>query len=1011
MIGETVSHYRIIKKLGEGGMGVVYLAEDVWLQRRVAIKTLNSKRGSGDPHFRARFLREARAISALSHQHIANIYEYGKTDDGQPYIVMELVEGQTLADLMREGKLTIPRTIEIVKQVAEALSEAHLHGIVHRDIKPSNIAINERGIVKVLDFGLAKQVRLPSAVRGKTAASEAEHTQTREGIIIGTPMYLSPEQALGVEVDARSDLFSLGSVLYECIAGRPAFAGKSDIDICAKVIRDDPPAPSTFNGNVSAELDQATLKALAKKLEDRYQSANDLVTHLRAVAESTRNPIHATASPRPPPLTEPLLHAPQTRSGSSISTTLTGPRVPIGYVALALLLIALTAFVAWRVTRAKPYQPSTEAKRWYDEGTRALQDGTYYKASMLLEEAKKNDPKFALAHARLAESWAELGYIDKATSEISEANLLVSNASLSKVDNLYLQAINATLSHDFQRAVDSYRAMIPQVSAGDMPYVYVDLGRAYEKNEDQPSAITNYNQAIAKDPQYASAYLRSGILEARMENFTAADEAFDKAFNLFRIQSNPEGMAEVRIQQGILFMTRGDMPKAREPLQQALQIVQTFTNPSQEIKTLLQLSAVSRTTGDTETAKQYASQALDCATTNGLTDLKTQSLLEIGYVFFFRSEVSEAEKYFESALTSAQADKIRVSEARAQFALGSLRIQQDEADEGIPYIKQALPFFEQNIYRKEIMQAQTVLGQAYALKGQLTEARTAFESALSQAQVLNNQLQNGLAHKNIATVLNNQEKYTEALDHVNQAYSLFNSLGNKLYIGYTLISRADIEWRLGDYDAATSDLNLASSFAEQADTKFQQLWGRFYSTSGPMKLSRQDFRGAIIDTERAIKADPSRTRHPAIEAQYTLGLAQFLSGNKKGGRQTCEQTVTMARNAGDPRLLGAALLASAEVLVESDEAHAALTMASEAETLFEISDQAESQWRALVVTGRARQMLGDNQTARADFLKADSLFTGLEQRFGSENFRRYEARPDVQVYRKQLTVASSASKQ
>jgi eukaryotic-like serine/threonine-protein kinase len=290
MIGETVSHYRIVERIGEGGMGVVYVAEDILLGRRVAIKTLNSKRGQGDQHFRARFLREARAVSALSHQHIANVYDYGETDEGQPYIVMELVEGQTLVDLMREEKLTIPRAIEIVKQVAEALSEAHLHGIVHRDIKPSNIAINERGVVKVLDFGLAKQVLASSSVGAEAALSEAVHTQTREGIIIGTPMYLSPEQALGLEVDARSDLFSLGSVLYECIAGRPAFAGKSDIEICAEVIRDDPAPPSVFNPLITSELDRIVLKAIAKKPGMRHQTAVELANDLGSSSSESRAP-------------------------------------------------------------------------------------------------------------------------------------------------------------------------------------------------------------------------------------------------------------------------------------------------------------------------------------------------------------------------------------------------------------------------------------------------------------------------------------------------------------------------------------------------------------------------------------------------------------------------------------------------------------------------------------------------------------------------------------------------
>ena len=195
MIGTTISHYRVVGKLGEGGMGIVYLAEDIVLGRRVAIKTLGTKTGGEDQHFRTRFLREARSVSALSHPHIATIHDYGESDTGMPYIVMELIEGPTLADLIRQESLTLPRIITIIRQVAEALGEAHRQGIIHRDIKPSNVATTKRGEVKVLDFGLAKQLDLSSASdpEGQTLL----HTQTREGVIVGTPMYLSPEQALG----------------------------------------------------------------------------------------------------------------------------------------------------------------------------------------------------------------------------------------------------------------------------------------------------------------------------------------------------------------------------------------------------------------------------------------------------------------------------------------------------------------------------------------------------------------------------------------------------------------------------------------------------------------------------------------------------------------------------------------------------------------------------------------------------------------------------------------------
>ncbi|HEU4833381.1 MAG TPA: serine/threonine-protein kinase, partial [Pyrinomonadaceae bacterium] len=286
MIGQTISHYRILRKLGEGGMGVVYLAEDTLLGRLVAIKTL-TEGGLSRQHFRRRFLREARAVSALSHANIATIYEYGETPQGDPYIVMEFVRGETLADLISKHNLTIERAVEIIIAVARALGEAHRHGIIHRDIKPSNIALTESGEVKVLDFGLAKQLETdPDTDFGSDGIAV---TQTREGVMLGTPMYLSPEQAMGVSVDARSDLFSLGSVFYECVTGQPPFGGSSPIEICAKVIRDDPAPPSSLNPRVMPDLDRISLKSLAKKPDERYQSAELCIQDLRAAEEVLRN--------------------------------------------------------------------------------------------------------------------------------------------------------------------------------------------------------------------------------------------------------------------------------------------------------------------------------------------------------------------------------------------------------------------------------------------------------------------------------------------------------------------------------------------------------------------------------------------------------------------------------------------------------------------------------------------------------------------------------------------------
>src|ERR1043166_6296557 len=521
MIGQTVSHYRIIDKLGAGGMGTVYLAEDTVLGRQVAIKTLTDTSNHGGRNFRGRFLREARAASTLSHQHIATIHDYGETSEGQPYIVMEFVRGANLAELMHREKLTIPRALKIVMEVAEALAEAHRHGLVHRDIKPSNIAINQRGEVKVLDFGLAKQIKV-----GPADLSDPEHqtlldTQTREGMIVGTPMYLSPEQALGVEVDGRSDLFSLGAVLYECIAGKPPFVGSNPIEICAKVIRDDPPPPSQFNKDVSTELDLITLKALAKKQEQRYQIAAELIADLNQVQANLQNDGLAPTVTRLVPPTAP------TRSTSALVATFSDifkrPRLSIGYVAAGLILVGLLAFMGWRLTRPKLHQPTAEVLRSYDRGVDAIREGAFFRASKILQQVVQEDDQFALAHARLAEAWMELDSSDKAKDELIRATDLVPDRSvLPRIDNLRLQAVTNTVKRDFPKAVEDYQALAASASDSEKAYTLVDLGRAYEKNEQPDKAIESHEQATKLNSRYAAAFLRLAIVLGRRVRFDDA---------------------------------------------------------------------------------------------------------------------------------------------------------------------------------------------------------------------------------------------------------------------------------------------------------------------------------------------------------------------------------------------------------------------------------------------------------------------------------------------------------
>jgi len=277
--GSILAHYKIISMLGAGGMGEVYLAEDMRLRRKVAIKMLAPELTRDERGLR-RFEHEAHAASALNHPNILTIHEFGQAD-GMRFIAAEFIEGETLRQRLLNGRLELNVAIDIAIQIASALAAAHASGIVHRDIKPDNVIVRADGIVKVLDFGIAKlnERRVGETIR-RTASSIASST-SEPGMVIGTAKYMSPEQARGLQVDARSDIFSLGAVIYELITGRGAFEGQTASDIIAEILKTEPPAPGEFAPEVPHELERMISKAMRKDRESRYQTAKDLLIDLQ----------------------------------------------------------------------------------------------------------------------------------------------------------------------------------------------------------------------------------------------------------------------------------------------------------------------------------------------------------------------------------------------------------------------------------------------------------------------------------------------------------------------------------------------------------------------------------------------------------------------------------------------------------------------------------------------------------------------------------------------------------
>lgn len=278
MISQTISHYRIVKKLGAGGMGVVYLAEDTSLGRKVAIKFLPSE-SAADEQAKKRLIREAQSAAALDHPNICAIHEVAE-EDGQSFIVMQYVEGETLATLIQRQPLELREVLDIAVQIADALAEAHSRGMIHRDIKPQNIMLTARRQVKVMDFGLAKAVKDRSALETE---AETQSLLSEPGAIVGTVPYMSPEQVRGESLDVRSDLFSFGSVLYETISGHQPFGAENAAATLSAILTREPPLLARYSREIPQELERIVTKALRKDREERYQTAKDLLIDLKSL--------------------------------------------------------------------------------------------------------------------------------------------------------------------------------------------------------------------------------------------------------------------------------------------------------------------------------------------------------------------------------------------------------------------------------------------------------------------------------------------------------------------------------------------------------------------------------------------------------------------------------------------------------------------------------------------------------------------------------------------------------
>ncbi len=995
MIGKTVSHYRILEALGEGGMGTVYLAEDTHLGRRVAVKFPSLTSDSHD--HRARFLREARAVSELNHPGIATLFDYGETSDGRPFLVMEFAKGRQLTDLMQNGELSLMRAVEIVSDIASALAAAHARGVVHRDIKPSNIMIDDEGAVKVLDFGLAKQLTTENKPSSAPEAQTLLSTETRSGVVLGTPAYLSPEQAVGGAVDGRSDLFALGTLLYEAITGRTPFAGSSFIEIAANVLHVEPTPPTKLNSQIPRELEFATLKCLAKKPHKRYQSAKELIADLAEIKKRLEDVAGHTLIRR----TSSAITKAPSKTLSNLSQILQRPRIPISYILIGALVLIAGGGLALRYARPAVHEPTTESKNWYQTGTTALRDGAYHQASQAFERAVAADDQYMLAHARLAESLVELDYVDRAKDELLKVTA-ADRAKMLAIDSLYLDAITATATQEFPKAIGIYRQIAGQLPESETAYMLVDLGRTQSKADDLEGAIQSFTQAAAQNPQYATAYLHLGIAYGKKGDLAKAMSAFEQAESIYQALGNLEGRVEVVFQRGALLNKRNKLVEAKPQLEQALVLARANDNKSQIIKTLLQLSSVAFDAGETSRSSEYAQEAVDLAQKNGMENLSSQALVDLGNSFVISGETVLAEKYLSQALASAERAKARRTEARARVALGNMRYQQHKSDEAIRYLEPALAFYKQGGYRSETFQTLVLIARVNLRKGDLAAAQASHEQLLQLAQEWNDQSLLALAHSERGAALAREERFTEALTHMDQALTYYRSQGIQRSVGYNAVDRSDVLWRLGRYDEAAPLLDEAAAIADKPGGEIKRLSVSVQLSRSQIALSQGNFAQAKELAAKVIERAGTEFVNLSSSAKMVMALSQSYGGAAGAGKETAQSLVDSVKELNDPALVANAQVTLAETMLAARDSQGALKNANQAQEAFARMGQPASEWRALLIAALALQNSSDKVRAREYAMRAKESLSKLETRWTTESYNRYLSRPDIDRLRKQL---------
>lgn len=962
-----LGRYRLGRLIGSGGMGDVYLARDVTLRRDVAIKFVTAA-GAGDTHTR-RLMQEARAVAALDHPGICPVYDVGVDSAGRSFMVMQYVEGETLAARLARGPLPLRDALVTCSQIADALAVAHRHGIIHRDLKPQNVMLTAAGEPKLLDFGIAKV--LP-ALEG-LSTDDTTTSLTKPHALVGTPAYMSPEQIQERPLDGRADLFALGCILFECLTGRRAFEGRHTFELLDQIAHAHPPAPSSIRRELDERHDELCRRLLAKEPADRFQSAEELVGALRVLLPDTSR---AATTDRWRRSRQRVAWPRMTRRAAA---------------ALAVVLVLLLTAGVWRWRDPGLPAVPDDAARFYQLGTEALREGAFHKAAAALEEAARQFPNYSLAYARLAEAHAEMDDDGAAAQDLVRLGEKVPDSSRLPLDErLRLEAIRSLVLGDTDAAVRAYRELA-QRRVSDSG-AWVDLGRAQERAAQLTDARASFERAIAIDPQYAAAHLHLGIIEGLQGRREQGLAALAEAERLYKVSTNTEGETEVLISRGRLLDSVGERPAARAALERARDNARAIGNRFQLVRAEMQLGAVTASEGRLPEADQIASAAVQSALQAGLETVAADGLIDLAFTLMSAEppRLAEAESQLQIAMELAKKHHAQRTAARAATQLASLQSTQGKAAEVLKTLEPALAFVKRHKFRNLEMTALSIAARAYQDLDDIPKARELASQGLKEAEVTGDDYLLSLALNNLAGQAKVLGSFPEALTLRERAEAIHRRQHDTSQLPYALTNRAELLINLGRFEEAETAL---AEVDDGARKKLDAYVGRqrrvAYLRALSATLSNRLTQAAVL-----IKVIPN-SPNPSPTSVLAGAIDRYIQA-KEGRALTAPDAAGEATDPATARERQYWIAATA--LARRDTRGTIAAAETGGEQAARIGND-ELAWRIAAIGAEAARIAGDRERRRAFRDVAIAARARIHASW-KDHVRRYDQRPDLNELRK-----------